>query len=94
MLYELGKPNYGPGPDKSPEAEIKSNIHTIQIAVERLCVDKGEYPPYLLGGDKEGWDYYNANRPDGAPYLIDPLIEGGYTTSYPENPFYMIDNWK
>ena len=67
------------------DVEIKANLHTIQIAVERYNVEKGNYPPFLLGGDKEGWEYYNSHRPDGAPYLCDPLIESEMLVSYPEH---------
>ena len=72
---------------KAQEGEVKSNLHTIKIGLEKYREEHGQYPAQLLGGDKEGWDYYNANRPDGTPYLVDPLIEFGYFDSYPENPF-------
>jgi hypothetical protein len=36
-------------------AEVKSNIHAIQIALERYAVDSGGvYPTFLVGGDAEG----------------------------------------
>lgn len=72
---------------KGTEAEVISSCHTIQIALEDYARDNGEYPAFLLGGDKEGWDYYNDHRPEGTPYLIDPLIESGHLISYPENLF-------
>ncbi len=74
-------------PERGLEAHTKSKLHQIQIAVEKYYDDHGEYPAYLLGGDKEGWDYYNKHVPPDEPYFRDPLIEGGYIDSYPVNPF-------
>ncbi len=84
---------------KSKEAQVKSNIHTIQIALERYMTDNGQYPAYLLGGDIEGWQAWH-DRWDGVNDIDmgdgriasnadvkDPLIEYGYITSYPHNPF-------
>ncbi len=71
----------------SSEAKTKAKLHSIQIAVERYKVDREEYPPYLLGGDKEGWEYYLANLPEGVEPLVDPLIAGDYFDSYPENAY-------
>ncbi len=73
--------------DPSIENKTKGNILSIEMLLDKYKAGNGEYPAYLLGGDKEGWDYYNANRPEGSPYLCDPLIEAGYTDSYPVNPF-------
>ena len=37
------------------EAEVKSNIHAIQIALERYAVDSGGiYPTFLVGGERAG----------------------------------------
>lgn len=87
FFFAMALPGFIRFKDRETEIVVKSNLHTIQIAVEKYSMDHSEYPAYLLGGDKEGWDYYNANRLEGAPLLIDPLIEFGYFTSYPENPF-------
>ena len=36
--------------------EAISNLHIIQMALERYAVDQnGMYPKYILGGDKQGW---------------------------------------
>ncbi|MFH1515716.1 MAG: prepilin-type N-terminal cleavage/methylation domain-containing protein [bacterium] len=37
------------------DAEVKSNLHVIQAAIERYYVDNQKYPQFLLGGDKVGW---------------------------------------
>ncbi len=82
------------GMDLSREAETKVNLHTIQEALNRYAVDHGgAYPEYILGGDLAGWDSESGCRAvteapseDKSP-PPDPLIEGGYMSSYPTNPF-------
>ena len=78
----------------TPEEDAEKDLWAVLIAANRYVVDhEGDFPLYLLGGDKEGWDYYNAHRPEGAPYLCDPLIEEGFLLSYPENPYGHIAKW-
>lgn len=76
------------------EAEVKHNCHQIQLALESYAVDNGgTYPAYIFGGDRDGWDpesehgcYVMKGRGrTGLP--TDPLIDGGYLSSYPRNPF-------
>ena len=52
MFFALFAPGYIKSKGKKTEAYVKSNCHTIQIAVERYAEDHGEYPEFLLGGDK------------------------------------------
>jgi hypothetical protein len=92
-------PNFIKCRPSSREAEIKWNIHGIQIALERYYTDHGEYPAYLLGGDIEGWQswhedwdgYCDWEMADGRvasnAVLNDPLIELDYLARYPYNPF-------
>jgi type II secretion system protein G len=94
ILAAIALPNYIKAKDKAKEVEAKANLHTIQIAVERYNTDNKEYPPFLLGGDSDGWLYWHAtnNEPDPPPTLAnawvqDPLVEYDYIMSYPENPF-------
>lgn len=48
--------NYIKAKDKAREAELKANIHTIQIALERYATDhSGRYPNMIWGGDEKGW---------------------------------------
>ncbi len=80
------------------EAEVKSNIHAIQIALERYAVDSGGYYPYMLyGGDAsdtfvmgsdDSIDYNSGtiNKPLH-PGDLDALIKFGYLAQYPDNPF-------
>jgi hypothetical protein len=71
----------------------------VQQAIERYKTDHGEYPPYLLGGDIDGWQTWHARR-DGVndidmgggrvasnAKVVDPLIEDGYLLSYPPNAY-------
>ena len=83
----------------SKAMETKSNLHTVQEAVERYFTDQGTYPDFLLGGDLSGWDAWHSEfdglndieMRDGFyarnEYVRDPLIEKGYIASYPKNPF-------
>jgi prepilin-type N-terminal cleavage/methylation domain-containing protein len=84
ILAAIALPNYIKAKDKAKEAEVKANLHAIQIAIERYAVDAGGniYPPYLIGGDTPGWmawhDYYDtgvtvqvAESPGGQPLYPD-----------------------
>jgi prepilin-type N-terminal cleavage/methylation domain-containing protein len=94
ILAAIALPNYIKAKDKAKEAEVKSNCHTIQIALERYATDhSGAYPNYILGGDKRGWDdragcraLTSTDTEDLRP-VRDPLIHFAYVTSYPDNPF-------
>jgi prepilin-type N-terminal cleavage/methylation domain-containing protein len=91
ILAAFALPNYQKAKNKAKEAECKANLHIIQVALERYSIDhEGNFPPYLIGGDKAGWMRWH-QRADGssanAVYLADPLVEYGYMDSYPKNPF-------
>lgn len=52
ILVAIALPNFIKIKDKAREAEIKQNLHSIQLAVERYATDAdGNYPYYLYGGD-------------------------------------------
>lgn len=52
ILVAIALPNFIKIKDKAKEAEVKSNLHSIQLAVERYATDAdGNYPYYLYGGD-------------------------------------------
>jgi type II secretion system protein G len=51
ILAAIALPNYIKVKDKAKEAEVKSNLHNIQLSVERFAVDTGgTYPEYMIGG--------------------------------------------
>lgn len=51
ILVAIALPNFIKIKDKAKEAEIKQNLHAIQLAVERYATDQdGNYPFYLYGG--------------------------------------------
>lgn len=53
ILAAMALPNFIKAREKAKEAEVKSNIHAIQIALERYAVDTGGfYPLILYGGDQ------------------------------------------
>lgn len=52
ILAALALPNFVKAREKAKEAEVKSNLRSIQIALERYAVDTGGiYPLMLYGGD-------------------------------------------
>jgi type IV pilus assembly protein PilA len=105
ILAAMALPNFIKAREKAKEAEVKSNIHAIQIALERYAVDTGGfYPLMLYGGDitdtfsklgapenpLTGDSYYIP--PDDPGYQsfpgdLDVLIQFGYLSQYPNNPF-------
>lgn len=95
ILAAIALPNYIKAKDKAKEVQVKSAVHSIQVAVERYQVDFEEYPLFLIGGDTEGWKYWhrrydepNADLDTPAnAWVNDPLVKYSYLDSYPVNPF-------
>lgn len=95
ILASIALPNYVKAKNKAKEVQVISAISAIQSAIERYNVDKGSYPAFLIGGDREGWrnwhrryDEANPNPEAGANrWVNDILIQYGYLDSYPANPF-------
>ncbi|MEO7993549.1 MAG: type II secretion system protein [bacterium] len=98
ILAAIALPNYIKAKDKAKETQARSSLHSLQVAVERYHTDFEKYPPFLLGGDIEGWKNWH-NRYDDAVsnrlatqnnFVQDPLIQWSYLQAYPLNPF--VDN--
>jgi len=90
ILAAIALPNYIRAKDKAKEAEVKANLHTIQIALERYMTDNNEYPDYLIGGDIQGWsNWHSVHDPedDRNGVVEDPMVSYDYIVSFPENPF-------
>lgn len=52
ILVAIALPNFIKIKDKAREAEVKQNLHAIQLAIERYATDyDGIYPYYLYGGE-------------------------------------------
>jgi prepilin-type N-terminal cleavage/methylation domain-containing protein len=53
VLVAIALPNFIKVKDKAKEAEVKQNVHAIQIALERYAVDSpaNNYPNLIMGGD-------------------------------------------
>ncbi len=53
ILVAIALPNFIKVREKAKEAEVKQNLHAVQLAIERYATDNayGNYPPYILGGD-------------------------------------------
>ena len=82
ILVAIALPNFIKVKTKAREAEVKQNLHSIQLGVERYAVDnEGNYPYYLYGGDP----YYNV----GTVKYIGQRIEVGDV--YAKHPFDMFN---
>ncbi len=54
ILAAIALPNFIKARNKAREAEVKSNVHAIQIALERYAVDTGGvYPPFMIGAERD-----------------------------------------
>ncbi|MCB1187130.1 hypothetical protein KDL29_08190 [bacterium] len=75
---------------RAREAETKQNLQTIQLALERYEVDyvTGTYPLWLSGGAVSG----TLSEAGSSRLKLDPLLEDGYFTKYPPNPFTVQDS--
>lgn len=89
ILITIALPKFMRAKEKAKEAEVKSNLHSIQISLERYAVDhSGKYPRYILGGDDANYARGLFRTGGGLnPDVADPLIAYGYIKSYPHNPF-------
>jgi len=117
ILAAIALPNFIKARNKAREAEVKSNIHAIQIALERYAVDSGGvYPSFMVGAERQSniikmsidlrtngvsmWPTYGmspfartsdpAYEVDATEHIrmtMDPLIQFGYLSEYPTNPF-------
>jgi hypothetical protein len=92
-------PNYMNATICSKDSEVRSNLHNLQLSVERYAVDHhGQYPAYLLGGSGEYSEFVegpadnliNVTDCPDSNLLIDPLLREGYIDAYPKNPFVRI----
>jgi len=121
ILAAIALPNFIKARNKAREAEVKSNIHAIQIALERYAVDSGGvYPTFLVGAEREdniiksfinlggnGVSQFPTHGmtpfcktstpaletgPDGIRIMMDPMIQFGYISEYPTNPFARRDS--
>lgn len=117
ILAAIALPNFIKARNKAREAEVKSNVHAIQIALERYAVDSGGvYPTFLVGAERDsnvikcfidlGGNGVSQFPVDGqTPFCktadyskqveaqqhiritMDPMIQFGYLSEYPTNPF-------
>jgi type II secretory pathway pseudopilin PulG len=100
ILAAMALPNFVKAREKAKEAETKSNIHSIQVALERYGVESGGvYPLMLYGGDNTDSfttgataNYFDSggNEIEGVSEYdgdVDVLLEFGYLSQYPRNPF-------
>lgn len=88
ILISLALPNFIKAKDKALEAEVKSNIHSLQISLERYATDNGGfYPAYIFGGDVASWTNGGGFGTLVVATVHDPLLLFGYYVSTPRNPF-------
>lgn len=81
ILAAMALPNFIKAREKAKEAEVKSNIHAIQIALERYAVDTGGFYPLILYGGDVTDTFVKLGSPDnpdtGESYYLPPE-EPGY----------------
>jgi prepilin-type N-terminal cleavage/methylation domain-containing protein len=98
ILAAIALPNYIKVKDKAKEAEVKANLHNIQLSVERWAVDsEGPYPNYLIGGEPKyaaqvitsasAGAFNQVTEIDPIERASDGLLRRGYIDAYPKNPF-------
>jgi prepilin-type N-terminal cleavage/methylation domain-containing protein len=98
ILAAIALPNYIKVKDKAKEAELKANLHNIQLSVERFAVDtEGAYPSYLIGGEAKyaasvsvqssANAFTNITDCDPITGVSDLLLRRGYIDAYPRSPF-------
>lgn len=88
ILISLALPNFIKAKDKALEAEVKSNIHSLQLSLERYATDNGGfYPAYIFGGDIAAWTNGGGFGQLVTATVHDPLLLFGYYVSSPRNPF-------
>ena len=98
ILAAIALPNYIKVKDKAKEAEVKANLHNIQLSIERFAVDtEGAYPQYLIGGEAKyaatvntgasSNAFMNVQDCDPIEGVSDPLLRRGYIDAYPRSPF-------
>ncbi|MCB1216927.1 prepilin-type N-terminal cleavage/methylation domain-containing protein [bacterium] len=96
IIAAIALPNYVKIKNKAKEAEVKANVHNLQLLVERFAIDnKGNYPAYLIGGDNASLVIPDSIDFNDVPVVTptpqedasDPLLREGYVDAYPRNPF-------
>jgi len=98
ILAAIALPNYIKVKEKAKEAEVKSNLHNVQLSIERFAVDtEGAYPQWLIGGEPKyaalvtpgssANAFQNITACNPIEGVSDALLRKGYIDSYPRNPF-------
>jgi prepilin-type N-terminal cleavage/methylation domain-containing protein len=98
ILAAIALPNYIKVKEKAKEAEVKANLHNVQLTVERFAVDtEGAYPTYIIGGEPKYAQqvntgssanaFLNVTKCDPIEGVSDPLLRRGYIDAFPRNPF-------
>lgn len=91
ILVAIALPNFIKIKDKAKEAEVKQNLHSIQLAVERYAVDEdGNYPFYLWGGTAE-MNIGTINAYNPAP-RSGPFAPWGDNIHHPFDMFHLSTN--
>lgn len=74
LIAAVSLPNFVKVKEKAKEAEVKQNLHSIQLGVERFAVDHaGAYPAYLIGGAAEYASTVNGAEEAIADNVMDSL---------------------
>jgi len=84
--------------DTVKQSNVKTDIHDIQVAIEKYAEDHcGNYPGWLIGGEAKYAKVVNTadgintfleiQECEKVALVSDPLLREGYLDAYPRNPF-------
>src|SRR5512141_952258 len=94
ILVAIALPNFIKIKDKAKEAEVKQNLHAIQLALERYAVDSqaNDYPLFPMGGDWTDscvvWDEWMQEQGLSQDDIQNPIRNAGWRSA----PAYMGDS--
>jgi prepilin-type N-terminal cleavage/methylation domain-containing protein len=85
ILVAIALPNFIKIKDKAKEAEVKQNLHSIQLAIERYATDEDGNYPYFLWGGTASFNIGTVGNVDGSGYN-----PGAPWNSSMQHPFDML----
>jgi len=90
ILSAIAIPAYIAFRDKAKTAQVKSDLHNLQLAIEQLAIDTNKWPgPNEVGitANQEVWNLNNSNAGLVATNGAFPGWRGPYMKSVPQDPW-------
>ncbi len=85
MFFFSGTPNLIRMKDKVLDSQVIAGVYRIYEALNLYKMRFGEYPEYIWGGTRTGWE--KAVNEGRIKEIYDPLIRKRILAKYPKNPF-------